>query len=273
MRLRIAAVVITFVVSALAAYTATGSVEGHGNHCGGAHPPCNTGNSRHFVGQGSIPGLANSTSNGIYGRVGAQNVAILDQTCANMTSNPQCDHISHALQMQFGADFMTIGFTEGCCVGPGWGSYVNPIFFTEVQSGCFGWWFFTRSTPSLEETPSIRWKGGSGSGCGFPAYIWIFERNGGTPFDVGFTSSSQGTFAAFTEHFNNTHMEPNGTQCFGGGWCRSIYGLALQRWNQGTQTFSLWDSTVSTSFQEGNGYFHTPASGIQWYGFNTTGTW
>ncbi len=74
-------------------------------------------------------------------------------------------------------------------------------------------------------------------------------------------------------------MEPNGTQCFGGGYlCTSDYGYDLWLWKQAGGYWELWDDLRPTVERENqvvqgwaSGYFHNTLQ--YWFRFTTTGNW
>lgn len=116
---------------------------------------------------------------------------------------------------------------------------------------------------------------------GWKVYVWQLGR-GVTfaTFDYAFMYSGSGVYGAYSEWRDHTHMEPAGTQCFGGGYlCTpSEYGYDLSLWNNESGYWQQWDDsrpTVVTENQAVQGftsrYWHNPSQ--YWYRFTTTGVW
>jgi hypothetical protein len=173
-----------------------------------------------------------------------------------------------------------MGFTEG--IMQSWGSPVirtSPKVFTEVLSPCQGYLFFERSTPSLQDYLGLRWSGTTGvcaNGLTYQKWYYLRGVNYAT-YDVAFISSSYGDFRAFTEHFDNTHMEPNGFQCFGrSAGCSESATHELKFYIRPFNTWYPWASTGTPTIildtqNDGGGYtygyinpYRSFFSGGQW---------
>lgn len=149
--------------------------------------------------------------------------------------------------------------------------------FTEVETLCASQdSFYERSPPSLNEFLGLRWSGSWGT-CGGNTYaIWNFIRGSGyATYDFGIMVSSSADFRAFTEHFNNTHMEPNSVQCFGrGSGCATTAGTELRVYNRSSFSWGLWDTSKPTTVS-----VSPPSSGysynyiVSYSSFFTGGIW
>lgn len=257
------------------AFYATQTALAHGAHCGsGANPPCNTGSSRYWALQKSDRTQPNGFSNGIRGGLSVSDVSMLDPSTTNLSecetiaqfgaTSPGCDFLSHSLQVvdASNSQFITIGFTEG--IMQSWSSPVirtSPKVFTEVQSPCQGYLFFERPTSSLQDYLGLRWSGTSGVCANGQTYQkWYFLRGVNyAAYDVAFISSSNADFRAFTEHFDNTHMEPNGFQCFGrSSGCSEAASHELKLYDRPNLAWYAWTLATPTiiidSQDDGGGY-------------------
>lgn len=293
---RLAPAAIVLLLVGVAAYSgsfyATRSVFAHYTHCDSSSPwttvPCNADNSppqlpRYWaiqIGDENQLGY----SDGIEGFVSAQDVAIHDQ---DLRPGDRRDFIVQLLRMQGGsqgAELVQAGFVEGKLPNGQWRG--SPKVFTENIGSCFGYTFSEYATPSpnprYDEWFRVSWAGATGYGCGGTIYIWQYGRGSsfGT-FQYGFMFGSPfNRYDAGTEHLDRNHMEPNGTQCFGGGYlCSSwTYGYDLFLWRRSAGYWQLWDYTRPTVRIEDeavenwrSGYFHNDVT--NWYEFTTTGNW
>ncbi len=71
--------------------------------------------------------------------------------------------------------------------------------------------------------------------------------------------STYGDFRAFTEHFDNTHMEPNGIQCFGRtSGCTENAAHELKFYMRANNTWYTWTASTPTiildHLDDGGGY-------------------
>ena len=262
------------------AFYATHTAFGYDTRCGvTGNPPCNTGDARYWVLQKSDRNHS-VYSNGIRGGIASQDISMLDPATTNIAEcerigqpgGPGCDHITDALQVVSGSgiQFMTIGFTEGLMPYPPPNNQIrtSPKFFTEVQNAgyCPGgsYQFFERSTPSLAEFAGLKWTGSTGTCSGHTVWIWYFLRGSGyAAFDVAFIDSSYADFRAFTEHFDNSQMEPNGVKCFGRiDGCGFDPVHELNTYYRPTNTWSPWTTSqtaiIIDNATQGSGYFYNP---------------
>ena len=272
-------------------FYAARSVLAHGQHCGaGSNPACNWDNDqepllhpqRYWAQQKGHPNYSDGYSNGLKGWIRAQNVNMLDppttsmlncETIQTLPDSPGCDFMAQSIQMlsDRGADYATMGFTEGLMPT---GDYIrtSPKLFRESQTSCLGYQFSELPTTSLHEGVQIYWKGGTGTCFGRTVYVWWYARGFGTDIGVAYMDSPNGNYRAFTEHFDNTHMEPNGVQCFGtNASCLQSTGYDLYLWTYSGQYWSPWDWTRPMSFLETGGYDHVMME--PYYSFKTLGVW
>jgi hypothetical protein len=270
----------------LAGFSGARLARGHFTHCDPGAPwttnPCNGvpgGLERYYAAQIGNTAYLAGYSNGIDGFISAQDVAIHDI---------QNDFIANWIGVaNLVGEWVQPGFWEG--IMPNGAQRTTPQVYNETMSACqaIGYSFAERSTPPgnprYNEYFRVSWHGSYGY-CANPVakvYIWQYGRGAGfATFDYGFMFTMSGRFDATTELRDRTHMEPSGTQCFGGGYlCTpSEYGFDLFLWKQSDQTWYLWDASRPTTIVEnevaqgfGSGYFHNPSQ--QHYRFTTTSGW
>ena len=215
----VAAWIILLFVAAAAGYFAsfygTRSVLGHGAHCGvGGNPACNTSDSvwrRYYAGQIGDVGQAGGYSHGIKGYLRAQDIALRDTVCERpRTSNPGCDFILDSLTMVRQAqplEWVQIGFREGMWFD--WSTRSSPKVYTEYQTGCTGYGWVERYVSGFHHSMQLHWDGQWSYCNGVPVYFYWFSLDGSS-IDANFMGQALNNFQALTEHFDNTHMEPNG---------------------------------------------------------------
>lgn len=256
--LRLAPAGILLFLVAVAAYAAsfyaTKSVLAHGPHCGGSYP-CNILFLRYYAGRYVCCAF------GFAGAIDAMDVDLWDGDasgdCINdQFGNPGCDWVSHYVSLSKtgpdpSADQMQMGWTEGLFKDPP-GSppptiFTSPRIYEELnRTACEPTYALIDrgTTSSLWNQFFMYWSRIEGPcpGGGYTYVMYLKLGDFGNPIlDFTYHPQPYGRLDAMTEHLNNTHIEPNGTICFGSNTvCSPSTPLGLRFYDPYTQSWSLW---------------------------------
>ncbi len=243
-----------------ASFYVTDSVLAHGTHCGvPPNPPCG----HHYAGQ------VRSYSNGMSGHVRTQDVALLDRNNDTVFQWVGSTDITGA------GEWNQIGFAEGLM--PNGFSWASPIVYEEYnRTYCDpAYEYIEHDLVSGYHERFWTYWGGTGGGCpSNPSrwvYIWWLKRGtwDNAPFDFNYDAAAAMRYDAETEHLNFTHMEPNGTVCFGtNSSCAAAFVTALGFYTQSRDTWSAW-TALPDGVQNDWGYSRTVLQ--NYWAFKTTG--
>jgi hypothetical protein len=256
-------VLLIAVSSYFGAFYGTQAVLAHGSHCGNPpRYPCQI----YYAGQQGHTSYPLGYSHGIDGSIKYQNIAMLSGQ----------DTIAHWISsVTFNPTAWTqTGFVEG--QRPDGLIGLNPAKYVERKNTLCQDYFFSTFTPAYNPDYLQIYSTGETSWCASAQQLgyvyWTRSKIlGGPPYDIVNMRADLSNFQAATEHQNDSHMEPNGTQCFGTyANCADEHWLWL--YNKDIGSWSLWDfsrPTTVTENQANAGYLHNPV--YNWSSFTTTG--